>query len=126
MAVAFAVAVPVAIVLGLVWALHVPIIARPVLRPRVMLGGAGVVLLVPLGAPLVPLAVVIGGIALVCASVVAATVALDRQAPADPGPHRTTARAQPGQRAIRLQAVIAARRRISAGRARPARARDAS
>ena len=37
-AVAYAIAVPVAVFLTLVWALHVPLIARPVLHPSVMLG----------------------------------------------------------------------------------------
>ncbi|MBE2315708.1 low temperature requirement protein A [Solirubrobacter sp. CPCC 204708] len=77
-AIGYAIAAPVAAFLVLVWWLHVPLIARPVLHPAVMLGGAGAVLLVPLvGASLT---VSVGLLALVCAVVVAATLALDRDA----------------------------------------------
>jgi hypothetical protein len=56
-AVGYAVAVPVAVFLSLVWALHVPIVARPVLRPAVMLGGAAASLLLPLAALYIPTSV---------------------------------------------------------------------
>jgi low temperature requirement protein LtrA len=77
-AVACAVAIPVAAFLVLVWALHVPLIARPVLHPAVMLGGAAVVLGLPLAALVLSLTVVVALIAAACACVVGATIALDR------------------------------------------------
>jgi low temperature requirement protein LtrA len=77
-AVAFAVAVPAAVFLVLVWALHVPLIAQPVLHPAVMLGGASLVLALPLAAPALPLAAVVALIAAAAAGVVGATLALDR------------------------------------------------
>ena len=76
-AVGYAVAVPVAVFLILVWALHVPIIARPVLHPAVMLGGAAAVLLLPLAALAIPLVAVVAAIAAACALVVGLTVVLD-------------------------------------------------
>ena len=79
-AVAYAIAVPVAVFLMLVWALHVPLIARPVLHPSVMLGGAVVVLLLPLAAVALSLAVVVAMIAAACGVVVGATIVLDRRA----------------------------------------------
>jgi low temperature requirement protein LtrA len=78
-AVSYAVAVPVAVFLTLVWALHVPIIERPVLRPAVMLGGAAAVLLLPPLAVSVSLSVVVAAIALACASVVGTTIVLDKR-----------------------------------------------
>jgi low temperature requirement protein LtrA len=79
LAVAFAVAVPAAVFLVLLWALHVPIVTRPVLRPGIMLGGAAVVALLPLATLAFSLAVVVAVIAAVCACVVGATIALDRE-----------------------------------------------
>jgi low temperature requirement protein LtrA len=78
-AVAFAVAIPAAVFLVLLWALHVPIVTRPVLRPGVMLGGAAVVALLPLAASVLPLAVVVALIAGASACVVGVTIALDRE-----------------------------------------------
>jgi low temperature requirement protein LtrA len=78
-AVGYAVAVPVAVFLILVWALHVPIIARPVLHPAVMLGGAGAILLLPPAALYIPLAAVVATIATACALVVGTTVVLDQR-----------------------------------------------
>ena len=63
--------------LVLLWALHVPIVARPVLRPAVMLGGAAAILLLPLASLGVELAAVVAAIAAACACVVGATVVLD-------------------------------------------------
>lgn len=72
--VALVLALPVAAFLALVWWLHVPIVVRPVLRPAVVLGGAGAVLLLAATAAVVPIAAVVSAIALVCAGVVAATI----------------------------------------------------
>ena len=78
-AVGYAVAVPVAVFLILVWALHVPIITRPVLRPAVILGGAAAILLLPLASAYIAVAAVVAAIATACAVVVAATVVLDQR-----------------------------------------------
>ena len=78
-AVAYAVAVPVAVFLTLVWALHVPIVAPPVLRATVTLGGAAAILLLPLASLYIPLAAVVASIATACALVVGATVVLDQR-----------------------------------------------
>jgi low temperature requirement protein LtrA len=78
-AVGYAVAVPVAVFLTLVWALHVPIIARPVLRPAVILGGAAAILLLSLASLYIPLAAVVATIATACALVVGTTVVLDQR-----------------------------------------------
>jgi low temperature requirement protein LtrA len=74
-AVAYAVAVPVGAFLVLLWAVHAPIVARPVIRPAVILTAAVVVLLLPLAAGSAGLAVVVAAIALVVALVVVATIA---------------------------------------------------
>src|SRR5262249_56500034 len=62
-AVGYAIAVPVAVFLTLVWALHSPLLLRPVLQPALALGGSAVVLLLPLAALEVSLAVVVAAIA---------------------------------------------------------------
>jgi low temperature requirement protein LtrA len=78
-AVGYAIAIPVAVFLVLVWALHAPIVSRPVLRPALMLGGGVVILLIPLAAPQIPLGAVVAAMAIACASVVAITLALERR-----------------------------------------------
>jgi hypothetical protein len=57
-----------------VWALHMPIVARPVLRPPVGLGGAAGILLLPLASLYIPLAAVVATIAAACALVVGTIV----------------------------------------------------
>ncbi|HEX5780620.1 MAG TPA: low temperature requirement protein A, partial [Solirubrobacteraceae bacterium] len=79
-AVGYAVAIPVAVFLVLLWALYAPLVPRPVLRPGPMLGGALVVLLLPLAAEGVALSVVVAAIAIVCASIVAVTVTREESA----------------------------------------------
>jgi low temperature requirement protein LtrA len=74
MAVAYAVAVPVGVFLLLLWAVHAPILPRPVIRPAVILSAALVVLVLPLVVDLVGLAVVVATIAVVVALVIAATL----------------------------------------------------
>ncbi len=91
-AVGYGVAVPVAVFLTLVWALHVPIIERPVLRPEVTLGGAAAVLLLPPASLWLPLAAVVAAIAAACALVVAATVVLDQRDAVAPDARRRRAR----------------------------------
>jgi low temperature requirement protein LtrA len=72
--VGYAVAIPVSVFLVLLWAIHAPIAPRPVIRPAVILGGAVVILLLPLAAQLSGLAAVVATIAAVCALVIAVTI----------------------------------------------------
>jgi low temperature requirement protein LtrA len=81
--VGYAVAIPVAVFLVLVWGVHAPVVRRPVIRPGVVLGAAVVVLLLPLTAALGGLPVVVTATALVCALLVGAAV---RSAPATAEP----------------------------------------
>jgi low temperature requirement protein LtrA len=71
----YAVAVPVGVFLVLLWAVHAPIVTRLTIRPAVMLGGAGVILLSPLAAEAAGLAFVVAAIATVCTLIIAATIA---------------------------------------------------
>jgi low temperature requirement protein LtrA len=73
-AVAYAVAVPVGAFLLLLWAVHAPIVPRPVIRPAVILTAAALVLLLPLGVGVVGLAAVIAAIAVTVALVIVATL----------------------------------------------------
>ncbi len=74
-AVGYAVAVPVGAFLVLLWAVHAPIVPRPVIRPAVILTVAAVVLLLPLAVGFAGLAVVVAAIATTVALVVVATLA---------------------------------------------------
>ena len=73
-AVAYAVAVPVGGFLLLLWAVHAPIVARPVIRPAVILTAALVVLLLPLAVGFAGLAVVVAAIAVTVALVIVTTL----------------------------------------------------
>ncbi len=64
--------------LVLLWLVHVPIVARTVLRPGAVLACATVVFLLPLAAPWTGVAVVVAGIAAACALLVAFTITLER------------------------------------------------
>jgi low temperature requirement protein LtrA len=86
-AVGYAIAVPVSVFLVLLWALHAPIVSRPVCRPMPLLGGALVILLLPLAATWMTLSVVVAAIAVTCASIVAITLLGDQ------GVRRSRARA---------------------------------
>ena len=77
-AVGYAIAIPVSVFLILVWALHAPIMSRPVLRPTPMLGGSLVILLLPLAAQRIALSVVVAAISITCASIVAITIVRER------------------------------------------------
>ena len=70
-AIGYAVAVPVVVFLVLVWALHSPLVPRPVLRPPLLLGAGLLIVLLPLAAR--P-AFVIAAIALICAGLVASVL----------------------------------------------------
>jgi low temperature requirement protein LtrA len=74
LAVAYAIAVPVGGFLILLWAVHAPIVQRPVIRPAVILTAALVVLLLPVAVGWVGLAAVVVTIALVVALVIVATL----------------------------------------------------
>jgi low temperature requirement protein LtrA len=71
----FAVAIPVAVFILLVWLVNLPVVARPVLRPFVVVPGVVVVLSIPLAATAIGLTWTILLIALVCVGVVAGTIA---------------------------------------------------
>jgi low temperature requirement protein LtrA len=77
-AVGYAIAIPVAVFLVLLWALHAPLLDQPVCRPRAMLGGALVVLLLPLAAQEIALAAVVAAIAVTCATIIAITLVPER------------------------------------------------
>jgi low temperature requirement protein LtrA len=79
-AVGYAIAIPVAAFMALTWALHAPLMPRPVLRPGLVLSACALILTVP--ALQVSVTVMLALIAVVCASVVALTLALERTAPA--------------------------------------------
>jgi len=72
--VAYAVAVPVGVYLVLLWAVHAPIVPRPVIRPMVILTAALVVLLLPLAVGWVGIAGVVAAIAVAAALVVVVTL----------------------------------------------------
>jgi len=74
--VGYAVAIPVGVFLVLLWAVHAPIVAQLTIRPAVMLGGAVVILLLPLAAAVTGLAFVVASIAAMCALIIVATIAL--------------------------------------------------
>lgn len=81
-AVGYAVAVPTAVFVILLWAVHVPILSRPVIRPWLLLTSAFVILLLPLGAEAVGPGPVVAAVAVTCAAVVAVTIAHDSRVPA--------------------------------------------
>jgi low temperature requirement protein LtrA len=72
--VCYAVAIPVGVLLVLLWAVHVPIVPRPAIRPAVILSGAAVVLLLPLAAERTGPAFVIAMIAAACALMTMVTI----------------------------------------------------
>ena len=73
-AIAYAVAIPCAGFVVLTWALHTPIVSRPVLRPTVVCGASAAILLLPLATPRTSPAAVVAAIALTCALAVALTI----------------------------------------------------
>jgi low temperature requirement protein LtrA len=78
-AVAYAIAIPVAVFLLFTWALHAPITPQPMLRPRAVLGSCLLILLLPAFAERVGVVVVLASIATITASVVAVTLARQRK-----------------------------------------------
>jgi low temperature requirement protein LtrA len=77
-AVGYAIAIPVAAFLVLLWALHAPLLDQRVCRPTAMLGGSLVTLLLPLAAHTIALTVVVAAISVTSASIVAITIARER------------------------------------------------
>ena len=75
LATGYAVGLSTGVFLLLLWLVHAPIVATPVLRPVAVLCCAAVVLLLPLAAPHVGVPVVVAGIAATCALLVGSTVA---------------------------------------------------
>ncbi|GAA4557571.1 low temperature requirement protein A [Planotetraspora kaengkrachanensis] len=71
----YAVAIPVGVCLVLVWAVHAYVAAEPAMRPGAVLGGATLVLLLPLATHQVGVAAVVAGIAAICVLLVAVTIA---------------------------------------------------
>jgi low temperature requirement protein LtrA len=74
--VAYAVAIPVAVFLVLLWALSVLLVSRPAIRPAVNLTAAAIILLLPLGAPSWGSAPSVAAIAAVCALACGLTIVL--------------------------------------------------
>ncbi|MEV3926897.1 low temperature requirement protein A [Actinomadura coerulea] len=76
LAICYAVAVPTAAFVLLLWIVHRPLLAEPVPRPAVALCGSAAVLLLPLAAPRAGTVPVVAGIAAVCVLMAGVTVAL--------------------------------------------------
>ena len=72
--VAYAIAIPVAVVLVLLWALHAPICRPPVLKRDAILAATAVILALPLAAEYVALSLVVAAIAAACSLLVALTI----------------------------------------------------
>jgi low temperature requirement protein LtrA len=91
--VGYAVAIPVCVFLVLLWAVHAPIVRRPVIPPALTLGAAVALALVPLAAEAIGLVLVVATIAGICAGLVATTI-LSR--PYGPASSMTTGHGAPG------------------------------
>ena len=70
----YCVAIPTAAFMALVWAIHWPLTARPVIHPLVIWPAVVTVLAIPASVSAIGVAGVVGGIAVVCALVVMVTV----------------------------------------------------
>ena len=70
----YCVAIPTAVFMGLLWAIHAPLTVRRVIRPSVILPAVGTVLAIPASVSAIGVVGVVGGIAVVCALVVVMTV----------------------------------------------------
>ena len=67
----YAIAIPVAVFLTLLWALHTPICSPPVLRPAAVFACTAVILVLPLASAYVALGAVVVAIAVACSLLVA-------------------------------------------------------
>ncbi|MEU7888642.1 low temperature requirement protein A [Microbispora bryophytorum] len=73
-ALGYAVAVPVGVCLALLWAVHVIVVAEPVMYPAAVLGCVVIVLSLPLATPWIGVAGMVAAIAAVCVLLVAVTI----------------------------------------------------
>jgi low temperature requirement protein LtrA len=83
----YAVAVPVALFLVLLWAVSTPFVGRSPVKPRVTLGGVVVIVLAPLAADDCGVSGVVAVIAAVCASMIATSIFLGTND--DPGARKS-------------------------------------
>jgi low temperature requirement protein LtrA len=74
LAVGYAVAIPVGVFLTLLWAVHAPIIAEPVIPPTMVLGCVTLILLLPLAVGWIGASAVVAAIAAACVLLIAATI----------------------------------------------------
>jgi low temperature requirement protein LtrA len=81
--VGYVLAVPVALVLTLLWVLHLPLAGRAEIPPWLLLPGAGLILLVPLAVDALGVAGVVVAVTLVVAGIVGGTTAVRRPIPED-------------------------------------------
>jgi low temperature requirement protein LtrA len=72
--VGYAVAIPVGVFLTLLWAVHAPIVAEPVIAPTMVLGSVTLILLLPLAVGQIGVSAVVAAIAAVCVLLIAATI----------------------------------------------------
>ncbi len=72
--VGYAVAIPVAVFLVLLWVLHAPLVDQLVIRPVAIVVAAAAVLLLPLASPVIGLEGTVVGIAVVAAALTAVTI----------------------------------------------------
>jgi low temperature requirement protein LtrA len=77
----YAVAVPLAAFLVLLWMVHASILAEPVIRPAAALGSVTVILVLPLAAPRVGVAPVVATLAAVCVLLIAVMIVPSGKAP---------------------------------------------
>ncbi|XVQ14209.1 low temperature requirement protein A [Spirillospora sp. CA-255316] len=77
-AICYAVAIPLGAFLALLWLVHAPIVAEPVIRPAAVAGCVTVTLLVPLAAPRIGVAAVIAALAAACVLLTAFLIAPGR------------------------------------------------
>ncbi|MEV0409143.1 low temperature requirement protein A [Actinoallomurus sp. NPDC050550] len=79
LAICYAVAIPAAVFLTALWLVHAPIVAEPVVKPAAILGGVGVILVVPLAAPRIGVATVVAAIAAVNVLITTIAIAAGRK-----------------------------------------------
>jgi low temperature requirement protein LtrA len=76
LAICYAVAIPTALFVMLLWMVHTPILTEPVFRPTVMLCGVIVILLLPLTATRTGVVTIVAAIAAACVLMTIATIVL--------------------------------------------------
>ncbi|KAB2352542.1 low temperature requirement protein A [Actinomadura rudentiformis] len=83
LAVCYAVAIPVAAFITLLWLVHAPIVPEPVVHPAVVLGCVTVALLLPLAAPRIGATAVVALLAAACVLLIATVIAPSKKISAD-------------------------------------------